>query len=266
MNCDKKTMLLYAVTDRAWVGKQNLYEQVESALKGGVTCVQLREKELDEEEFLKEAMELSALCRKYGVPFFVNDNVEIAIKCHADGIHVGQEDMEAAKVRQKVGDDMMIGVSVHSVEEALEAVRNGADCLGVGAMFSTSTKTDVDVLTKETLRDICAAVEIPVVAIGGIGKLRGVDFLGDFCSDPRPAEKIGGLWDLKAWYEAQLSTLQGQVCEVFMHPCLPDGELLSRSPQWQKRVWEYEYLKSGDLILAAREAGFRVVSWREAFM
>ena len=163
-------MLLYAVTDRAWVGKQNLYEQVESALKGGASCVQLREKELDEEEFLKEAMELSALCRKYGVPFFINDNVEIAIKCHADGIHVGQEDMEAAQVRKKVGADMMIGVSVHSVEEALEAVRNGADCLGVGAMFSTSTKTDVDVLTKETLRDICAAVEIPVVAIGGINK------------------------------------------------------------------------------------------------
>ena len=170
MNCDKKTMLLYAVTDRAWVGKQNLYEQVESALKGGVTCVQLREKELDEEEFLKEAMELSALCRKYGVPFFVNDNVEIAIKCHADGIHVGQEDMEAAKVRQRVGDDMMIGVSVHSVEEALEAVRNGADYLGVGAMFSTSTKTDVDVLPKETLSNICAAVDVPVVAIGGINK------------------------------------------------------------------------------------------------
>ena len=163
-------MLLYAVTDRAWIGKQNLYEQVESALKGGVTCVQLREKELDEEEFLKEAMELSALCRKYGVPFFVNDNVEIAIKCHADGIHVGQEDMEAAKVRQRVGDDMMIGVSVHSVEEALKAVRNGADCLGVGAMFSTATKTDVDVLPKETLCSICAAVDIPVVAIGGINK------------------------------------------------------------------------------------------------
>lgn len=163
-------MLLYAVTDRAWVGKQSLYEQVESALKGGATCVQLREKELDDVAFLKEAMEISALCKQYGVPFFINDNVEIAIKCHADGIHVGQEDMEAAQVRQRVGDDMMIGVSAHSVEEALEAVRNGADCLGVGAMFSTSTKTDVDVLSKETLRDICAAVDIPVVAIGGIGK------------------------------------------------------------------------------------------------
>lgn len=170
MKCDKKAMLLYAVTDRAWVGRQSLYEQVEAALKGGATCVQLREKELDEETFLKEAMEISALCRRYGVPFLINDNVEIAIACHADGIHVGQEDMEAAQVRRRVGEGMIIGVSVHSVEEALEAVSNGADCLGVGAMFATSTKTDVDVLPKETLRDICAAVDIPVVAIGGIGK------------------------------------------------------------------------------------------------
>lgn len=170
MKCDKKAMLLYAVTDRAWVGKQSLYEQVESALKGGATCVQLREKKLDDEAFLKEAIEISSLCKRYGVPFFINDNVEIAIKCHADGIHVGQEDMEASQVRQRVGDDMIIGVSVHSVEEALSAVKTGADCLGVGAMFSTSTKTDVNVLPKETLRDICAAVNIPVVAIGGIGK------------------------------------------------------------------------------------------------
>ena len=170
MKCDKNAMLLYAVTDRAWIGKQSLYEQVESALKGGVTCVQLREKELNEEEFLNEAMEISALCKRYNVPFFINDNVEIALKCQADGIHVGQEDMEAAQVRKRVGSDMIIGVSVHSVEEALEAVKNGADCLGVGAMFSTSTKTDVDVLPKETLRDICAAVDIPVVAIGGISK------------------------------------------------------------------------------------------------
>lgn len=170
MKCDKKTMLLYAVTDRAWTGKQTLYEQVELALKGGVTCVQLREKELDDEEFLKEAIEISSLCKQYKVPFFINDNVEIAIKCQTDGIHVGQDDMEAFKVRQRVGDDMMIGVSVHSVEEALDAIKNGADCLGVGAMFSTSTKTDVNVLPMETLYDICAAVDVPVVAIGGISK------------------------------------------------------------------------------------------------
>ena len=170
MKCDKKAMLLYAVTDRAWVGKQSLYEQVESALQGGATCVQLREKELDDEAFLNEAIEISALCKQYSVPFFINDNVEIAVQCDADGVHVGQEDMEAAQVRQRVGDDRMIGVSVHSVEEALEAVKNGADYLGVGAMFSTSTKTNIRVLSKDTLRDICAAVDIPVVAIGGIGK------------------------------------------------------------------------------------------------
>lgn len=170
MKCDKETMLLYAVTDRAWVGRQSLYEQVESAIKGGVTCVQLREKQLNDEDFLKEAVEISALCRKHNVPFFINDNVEVAIKCNADGIHVGQEDMAAEQVRSRVGDDMMIGVSVHSVEEALEAVKNGADCLGVGAIFSTSTKTDVDVLPREVLCDICNAVDIPVVAIGGISK------------------------------------------------------------------------------------------------
>ncbi len=170
MKCDKKTMLLYAVTDRSWVGKQSLYEQVESALKGGVTCVQLREKNLDNAAFLNEAIEISALCKRYKVPFFINDNVEIAIKCHADGIHVGQDDMDAAQIRRIVGDDMIIGVSVHSVKEALEAVKNGADCLGVGAVFPTSTKTDVNVLPKETLRDICSAVNIPIVAIGGINK------------------------------------------------------------------------------------------------
>ena len=163
-------MRLYAVTDRAWVGKQSLYEQVEAALKGGASCVQLREKELNGEDFLREALELSTLCKRYRVPFFINDNVDVAIRCHADGIHVGQEDMQAAQVRQRVGPDMMIGVSVHSVAEALEAVRNGADCLGAGAVFATSTKTDVQTMPRETLRAICQAVNIPVVAIGGINK------------------------------------------------------------------------------------------------
>ena len=170
MKCDKQMMRLYAVTDRAWTGKQSLYEQVEAALKGGATCVQLREKTLSDEEFLAEALEIRELCGRYHIPFFINDNVEIAIRCKADGIHVGQEDMAAAQVRRRVGPDMMIGVSAHSVEEALEAVKHGADCLGVGAMFSTSTKTDVNLLPKETLRAICEAVDVPVVAIGGINK------------------------------------------------------------------------------------------------
>ena len=170
MRCDKGHMLLYAVTDRAWTGEQTLYEQVEAALKGGVTCVQLREKEMDETAFLQEAKDICALCHRYGVPFIVNDNVDVAIACQADGIHVGQEDMAAGEVRRRVGDAMLLGVSVHTVEEARRAVRNGADYLGLGAVFPTSTKTDVDQMTNETLRAICDAVDVPVVAIGGINR------------------------------------------------------------------------------------------------
>ena len=170
MKCDKRHMLLYAVTDRAWTGKQTLYEQVEAALKGGVTCVQLREKELEETAFLQEAKELCALCRRYGVPFIVNDNVEIAIACGADGIHVGQEDLAAGEVRRRVGENMILGVSVHTVEEAYQAVWDGADYLGLGAVFPTSTKTDVEQMPNETLRAICDAVDVPIVAIGGINR------------------------------------------------------------------------------------------------
>lgn len=170
MKCDKKHMLLYAVTDRAWAKEKSLYQQVEEALKGGVTCVQLREKSLSDEEFLQEAVEIKALCQRYNVPLFINDNVFVALKCGADGVHVGQDDMAVSEVRSVVGENMMIGVSAHSVEEALEAVKNGADCLGVGAMFATSTKADANVLSWQTLHDICHAVDVPVVAIGGLNK------------------------------------------------------------------------------------------------
>ena len=170
MKCSKETMLLYAVTDRAWTGKQSLEEQAEAALKGGVTCLQLREKELDEEEFLKEAIELKRLCAAYHVPFIVNDNVEIAVKCRADGIHVGQEDMETGKVRALTGPEMIIGVSVQTPEQAAAAQEAGADYLGVGAVFGTATKPDAIDVPFETLRKICETVSIPVVAIGGISK------------------------------------------------------------------------------------------------
>ena len=170
MRLDKKHMLLYAVTDRAWVGTKSLYEQVKEALENGVTCVQLREKELNESDFLKEAKQISTLCKEYKVPFIVNDNVNIAIACKADGIHIGQEDMELTNVRKLVGEDMIIGVSAHTVEEAIKAQDGGADYIGIGAVFATSTKTDVDVLSFETLRSICEAVDIPTVAIGGIKK------------------------------------------------------------------------------------------------
>lgn len=142
-------MLLYAVTDRAWVGKQTLCEQVEAALKGGCTCVQLREKELSDAEFLEEAVKIHEICKHYGVPFIVNDNVDIAVKCHAEGIHVGQDDMKASCVRERVGDDMIIGVSAHTVEEAVEAVKNGADYLGAGAVFGSSTKQNAGAMKRK---------------------------------------------------------------------------------------------------------------------
>ena len=170
MKCDPETMLLYAVTDRAWTGTQTLYQQVEQALKGGVTCVQLREKELDGTAFLAEAKEICGLCRAYGVPFIVNDSVEIALACGADGVHVGQSDMDAGQVRTLAGERLMIGVSARTVEEALRAQRAGADYLGVGAMFSTSTKPDAKAISHQPLKEICAAVDIPVVAIGGISR------------------------------------------------------------------------------------------------
>ena len=170
MRCDRRHMRLYAVTDRAWLGARTLCEQVEAALKGGVTCVQLREKELEEAAFLQEAKDIQALCRRYGVPFIVNDNVDIAVACGADGVHVGQEDMRAGEVRRLVGENMILGVSVHTVVEARQAVRDGADYLGLGTVFPTSTKTDVDVMPRETLRTICCAVDVPIVAIGGLNR------------------------------------------------------------------------------------------------
>lgn len=168
MKCVKEMMRLYAVTDRAWTGRQTLYEQVEEALQHGATFVQLREKELEYNTFLAEAKEIRKLCQNYGVPFVINDNVEIALACDADGVHVGQEDMQAREVRKRLGSDKIVGVSAHNVEEALTAERNGADYLGVGAVFGTVTKTNVSAMSYETLQAICAAVNIPVVAIGGI--------------------------------------------------------------------------------------------------
>ena len=170
MKCDRQTMRLYAVTDRAWVGRQTLPEQVEAVLKGGATCVQLREKELDGAAFLEEARTLAALCRRYGVPLIINDNVEVALASGADGVHVGQDDLTVEQVRRLAGDRLIVGVSAHSVEQALAAQAGGADYLGVGAVFATATKSDAHVLPRETLAEICRAVDIPVVAIGGIGE------------------------------------------------------------------------------------------------
>lgn len=168
MRFDKSSMLLYAVTDRAFAKKQTLYEQVNSAIKGGITMLQLREKELSEAEFLKEAEKIKPLCRANDIPFIINDDVDVAVKCGADGVHIGQNDMAAEKVRQIIGDDMILGVSAQTPEQAVKAEEAGADYLGVGAVFPTSTKSDALSVSYETLKEICASVSIPVVAIGGI--------------------------------------------------------------------------------------------------
>lgn len=178
MNCDKKNLLLYAVTDRSWLGTESLYSQVKKAIDGGVTFVQLREKELAQEAFYKEALEIQALCREKNIPFVINDNVALAKEIDADGVHVGQEDMEAGDVRSLLGPDKIIGVSAHSVEEALLAEKRGADYLGVGAAFSTNSKKDVSCISHETIRDICQAVQIPVIAIGGINEINVEELKG----------------------------------------------------------------------------------------
>lgn len=164
----KEDLLLYAITDRSWLGEETLIAQVEKALKGGVTMLQIREKNLPEEEFFKEALEIQKLCKLYNVPLIINDNVELAKKIDADGVHVGQSDMEAGKVRALLGPDKIIGVTAKTIEQAKYAQENGADYLGVGAVFSTGTKKDALMITHEKLQEICSAVEIPAVAIGGI--------------------------------------------------------------------------------------------------
>ena len=169
MRVKPEQMRLYAVTDRTWAADEDaLMAQVGAAIDGGASIVQLREKHLDEDAFLKEAERFVALCRRKGAISIINDNVEIAAQTGADGVHVGQEDLEAGRVRALLGPDKIIGVSAHNVEEALAAQAAGADYLGTGAAFVTGTKTDAKPISRETIRAVTAAVDIPVVAIGGI--------------------------------------------------------------------------------------------------
>lgn len=166
----KENLLLYAVTDRRWANKQSLKEQIELSLKGGVTFLQLREKNLSEEEFLKEAREIKALAKEYKVPFIINDNVDVAMKVDADGVHVGQDDKDAKEVRKIIGKNKILGVSAQTIKQAIKAEKDGADYIGVGAVFPTGTKKDAKNLSIEILKKICQSVTIPVVAIGGITK------------------------------------------------------------------------------------------------
>jgi len=170
LKLENKSLLLYAVTDRTWLESRTLSEAVEEAILGGATFVQLREKNLSYEEFFKTAVEVKKITDKYNIPFVINDNVDIAAAVDADGAHIGQSDEEINDAREKLGPDKIIGLSAGTVEEALKAEKNGADYIGVGAVFSTSTKLDADTVSQETLREICSTVNIPVVAIGGISK------------------------------------------------------------------------------------------------
>ena len=168
MKLDKNNILLYAVTDSRWAVNRTLEEQVEEALMGGATCVQLREKELNDEDFIKKALKIKKICEKYGVPLFINDNVKVATLCNSEGIHIGQKDMNVVDARKKKKKNMIIGVSASNLEEATLAEEQGADYLGVGAMFTTNVKDDATPVSIDELTEICKNISIPVCAIGGI--------------------------------------------------------------------------------------------------
>ena len=178
MKVDRASMLLYAVTDRTWLKGRSFIDVIEEALKAGVTFLQLREKNLDYSSFLMLAREIKKVVDKYKIPYVINDNVDIALACGADGVHVGQKDMDAKDVRKIIGPDKILGVSAQTVEQAVAAERNGADYIGVGSVFPTSTKPDAETVSFETLREICKSVSIPVVAIGGINKDNAMKLAG----------------------------------------------------------------------------------------
>lgn len=184
---DKQYLALYGVTDRWWVKqklekagvpvtddalREGLLEDTKAALEGGMTYVQMREKgdPMTEDELLTEALALKALCAEYGVPFVIDDDVELAVKCGADGVHVGQSDMACVEARKALGSAKVVGVSAQTVEQAVQAEKDGADYLGVGAVFPTGSKDDADDVSHDTVKAICEAVNIPVIAIGGISK------------------------------------------------------------------------------------------------
>ena len=184
MNIRPETLRLYAVTDRTWAADEEaFFRQVEDAVRGGAAIVQLREKRLEDAAFLAEAKRFVSLCRRLGAVSIINDRADIALTSGADGVHVGQSDLEAERARALLGPDKIVGVSAHSPEEARQARKAGANYLGCGAAFATGTKSDAKPLSKETIRTVTAAAGVPVVAIGGVNRenileLRGLDLAG----------------------------------------------------------------------------------------
>ncbi|MEG1642036.1 MAG: thiamine phosphate synthase [Synergistaceae bacterium] len=170
MRLDKRQLTLYAITNRNWLNNSTMENDVEKALRAGVTILQIREKNITEEEYIERTQSLKKITEKFNVPLIVNDNIEVAIKSGADGVHLGQDDINSLSIRERIGEKMILGVSAHNVEEAKKAEEMGANYLGVGAVFSTSTKNDAENIPFGTLKEICDTVSIPVVAIGGITK------------------------------------------------------------------------------------------------
>lgn len=197
MDFNEKMLLLYAVTDQAWVGKQTFLEQIEDALKGGVTIVQLREKKMDEDSFVEEAIQVRDLCHKYNVPLIINDNVDVALKSEADGVHVGIEDAPVAEIRKCVSSDFIIGATCKTVEQAKMAEAAGADYMGVGAVFPSPTKTNAVRVSNEQLREIVSSVFIPAVAIGGISYDNVCEIKGCSVSGVAVASAIFGAEDIE---------------------------------------------------------------------
>ncbi|MCI8307488.1 MAG: thiamine phosphate synthase [Lachnospiraceae bacterium] len=216
MRLKKQDMLLYAVTDRSWNKGMSIYEQVECALKGGATIVQLREKELSDELFFREAVEIKALCYSYNVPFIINDNVDIALKCGADGVHVGQDDMPVCQIRSLAGDDFIIGTTAKTVLQAVKAEKDGADYLGVGAVFPSPTKENAIRITKDTLLNICNSVKIPVAAIGGITSENMNALAGSGISGMALVSAIFAADDI----ESETAALKSKILQIIKAPYL----------------------------------------------
>ena len=198
MKLNENMLRLYAVTDRNWLRGETIFDQVEAAIRGGATLIQLREKELPFDAFLDEAIEMKALCERCNVPLIINDNVEIALRSGADGVHVGQDDMRAEDIRKMAGRNLIVGVTAKTVEQALDAQAAGADYLGSGAVFGSTTKTNARPMTRETLSAICAAVDIPVVAIGGINRNNISELLGTGISGVAVVSGIFAAEDIEA--------------------------------------------------------------------
>ena len=203
-----KNLLLYAVGGAD--GKESFFTDLESALKGGITCFQLREKHLSKAEFIDEARIVKRLCERYSVPLIINDNTEVALESGADGVHIGQDDGDAAEVRKIAGNRLIIGVSAHNVEEALAAEKAGADYLGSGAVFGSATKSNVHVLPLETLKNIAEAVKIPVVAIGGINESNMMQLLGTGIDGVAVISAIFGAADIENKCK-ELKALSGHI-------------------------------------------------------